>query len=57
MEGESVKKSIESIVGKSYADIAIDGRTSRTNLIKQLLEKVSFDCLTERNNIPVSFHL
>lgn len=57
MEGEAVKKSIEAVVGKSYADIAIDGRKSRTNLIKQLLEKVSFDCLTETNNIPVSFNL
>lgn len=41
MDSEAVKKSIESIVGKSYADIAVDGRTSRTKFITQFLEKVS----------------
>lgn len=40
MDSEAVKKSIESVVGKSYADIAFDGRTSRTKFITQFLEKV-----------------
>lgn len=42
MDNEAVKKSIEAIVGKSYAEIAVDGRTSRTKLITQFLEKVRF---------------
>uniref|UniRef100_A0A336MY13 O-phosphoseryl-tRNA(Sec) selenium transferase n=1 Tax=Culicoides sonorensis TaxID=179676 RepID=A0A336MY13_CULSO len=39
MDEDKVKKSIESIVGKSYADIAVDGRKSKINTITQFLEK------------------
>ncbi|XP_063709513.1 O-phosphoseryl-tRNA(Sec) selenium transferase isoform X2 [Culicoides brevitarsis] len=39
MSDERVKKSIESLVGKSYAEIALDGRQSRTNIFTQFLEK------------------
>lgn len=40
MDNDAVKKSIEAIVGKNYAEIAIDGRTSRTKIVTQFLEKV-----------------